>query len=191
MPVNTCDLKVYPLTPDRWEDLTTLFGDNGAQGGCWCMWWRLPPKEYKQHAGATNRDAFERMVRLGPPPGLLAYCGQEVVGWCSFAPRETLRRLPRSTTWKPVDDQSVWSLSCFYVAPAFRGQGIATKLLHAAIVYAREQGVSLLEAYPKDSQELREADRKMYFGTVGMFQAVGFVEIARRHPQFPIMRLQL
>jgi hypothetical protein len=64
-------------------------------------------------------------------------------------------------------------------------------MLSAAIEYARAQGVLLLEAYPKDSPELREADRSMYFGTLAMFQAVGFVEVARRHPHFPIMRLRL
>ena len=35
------DLEVYPLTPERWADLEELFGENGACGGCWCMWWRL------------------------------------------------------------------------------------------------------------------------------------------------------
>jgi GNAT superfamily N-acetyltransferase len=191
MPAPDRDLQVHPLTPERWDDLTLLFGKNGAQGGCWCMWWRLSPTEYKQNVGTANREAFQRCVRLGPPPGLLAYLEQQVVGWCSLAPRETLRRIPRSTTWKPVDQQAVWSLSCFYVAQAYRGQGIATKLLHSAIEYARAQGVLLLEAYPKDSPELREADRNMYFGTLAMFQAAGFVEVARRQPHFPIMRLRL
>ena len=191
MPIHAADLQVYPLTLDRWDDLTTLFGENGAQGGCWCMWWRLPPNEYKRNAGIANRDAFQQCVQVGPPPGLLAYRDQQVIGWCSLAPRETLRRLPRSTTWKPVDHQPVWSLSCFFVALAYRGQGIATNLLYAAIVYAREQGVLVLEAYPKDSPEPREADRNMYFGTVEMFRGTGFVEVARRHPHFPIMQLRL
>jgi ribosomal protein S18 acetylase RimI-like enzyme len=155
------------------------------------MWWRRPPAEYKQHVGIGNRDAFQQCVQAGPPPGLLAYRHQQVVGWCSLAPRETLRRIPRSTTWKPVDQQSVWSLSCFYVALAYRGQGIAIQLLESAIAYARAQGVALLEAYPKDTPELREPDRNMYFGTLAMFQAAGFVEVARRHPHFPIMRLRL
>ena len=29
------------LAPDLWADLATLFGRNGAQEGCWCVWWRI------------------------------------------------------------------------------------------------------------------------------------------------------
>ena len=40
-----------PLTPAQWEDFTTLFGERGACGGCWCMLWRLPPKQFKEQKG--------------------------------------------------------------------------------------------------------------------------------------------
>lgn len=49
-----------PATPDRWPDLEALFGPEGEDAGCWCMFWRLPPVAFKQlkgeGAGATPRD---------------------------------------------------------------------------------------------------------------------------------------
>ncbi|HEB84575.1 MAG TPA: N-acetyltransferase, partial [Bacteroidetes bacterium] len=33
-------LEVYPLSPERWGDFEALFGERGACGGCWCMYWR-------------------------------------------------------------------------------------------------------------------------------------------------------
>jgi hypothetical protein len=32
---------IRPLTRDLWPALEDLFGDNGAVGGCWCMYWRI------------------------------------------------------------------------------------------------------------------------------------------------------
>lgn len=183
--------EIYPLTPDRWQDLTRLFGKDGAQGGCWCMWWRWTPREYKQYAGVKNRQALQKMVKAGKPTGLLAYADGHAVGWCSVAPREQFIRLRTSATWKPIDSQSVWSIVCFYVAAAYRGQQMASGLLRAAIDYARVQGAEVVEAYLKDIGTEPVADRALYFGTVSMFKALGFREVARRHPGFPIVRLRL
>ena len=72
-------LKFRPLTPSRWTDLVELFGPRGACGGCWCMWWRLRRSEYERKKGAGNCRALRRVVRKGPPPGILAYAGSEPV----------------------------------------------------------------------------------------------------------------
>jgi len=40
-------LEFYPVTPARWPDFETLFGEKGACGGCWCMLWRLTRKRIK------------------------------------------------------------------------------------------------------------------------------------------------
>ena len=79
-------MEFQPLTPYRWRDLEALFGPRGACGGCWCMWWRLRPKDYKAQKGAANRQAFRELVAAGPPPGLLAYDGGRAVGWCAVGP---------------------------------------------------------------------------------------------------------
>jgi len=34
-------LTTHPLTPDLWPVFEDLFGENGAAGGCWCMYWRI------------------------------------------------------------------------------------------------------------------------------------------------------
>ena len=34
-------LTTRPLTPDLWPAFEDLFGENGAVGGCWCMYWRI------------------------------------------------------------------------------------------------------------------------------------------------------
>jgi len=48
-------LEFHPLTPERWRDLESLFGPRGACGGCWCMFWKLPRREFSRRKGEGNR----------------------------------------------------------------------------------------------------------------------------------------
>lgn len=51
---------------------------------CWCLSYRIPSKQNVQVRG-TERGAFvEQFVRQIPPPGVLAYDGDEVVGWAGL-----------------------------------------------------------------------------------------------------------
>jgi hypothetical protein len=50
---------VRPVTADRWPDLLDLFGPNGGYANCWCMWWRVPNREFE---GRRNRAALDRLV---------------------------------------------------------------------------------------------------------------------------------
>lgn len=186
-------LAIHPLTSDRWQDLVSLFGKDGAVRGCWCMWWRRPPRDYTQNAGKSNKSSFRKMVDAHQPVGLLAYAEAQPVGWCSVSPREQFIRLLTSATWKPIDSQPVWSIVCYFIHADYRGQQIATRLLKAAVQYATQQGADVIEAYPKDVEDSPSPvkDEALYFGTVDMYRAVGFVEVARRHPAFPIMRLKV
>ena len=97
----------HPLTPERWADFEKLFGKCGAGGCCWCMWWRLPKREFDAQKGEGNRRAMKAIVDSGLVPGILAYHEGQPVGWCSVAPREEFPRLERSRILKPVDNQPV------------------------------------------------------------------------------------
>ncbi len=182
---------VHPVTPDRWPDLERLFGPRGACGGCWCMWWRLPRAQFEQGKGAANRAALQALVEAGARPGLLAYVGDEAVGWCALAPRADFPALARSRILKSVDDQPVWSIPCFFIARSWRRRGVTLALLHAAIAYAADQGARILEGYPVDPTGGRQAAAFLYTGIASTFRKAGFCEVARRSPKRPIMRRYL
>lgn len=185
-------LTIHPLTPERWGDLEALFGRRGAYGGCWCMWWRLPGQVFDKSRGASNRAQFKEIVEAGVEPGLLAYADGRPVGWCAIAPREHfLPRYERSRYWKPLEGEGVWSLNCWYIAPGFRKQGIATALLRAALDFAAARGARIVEGHPLDAGDTARSDSGLYFGTLRMFLDAGFVEVARRHPERPIVRRYL
>ena len=70
------------LTPDRWADFETLVGPRGACAGCWCMWWRLTSREFRDGAGVTNRDRFQEMCQGTDSTHWLLYGHREVIYAC-------------------------------------------------------------------------------------------------------------
>jgi hypothetical protein len=81
-------INFHPLTPEHWSDFEKLFGPRGACGGCWCMYWRLSRSQFEDQHGELNRRNMKALVDSGIIPGILAYAGEEPIGWCSIAPRE-------------------------------------------------------------------------------------------------------
>ncbi len=181
-------LEFHTLTPDRWRDLESLFGERGACGGCWCMWWKLKRSEFVKSKGVANKKRFKKLVDSGKVPGVIAYSGDEPVAWCALAPRDQYDTLSRSRILKPVDDAAVWSVVCFFVARPFRRRGLTSRLLRAAVQYAAENGAKVVEGYPVDPKSGRMADAFAYTGLASMFRSAGFVEVLRRSPTRPIMR---
>ena len=184
-------LEFHALTPDRWDDLEELFGLRGATAGCWCMYWRQTGAEWKASGNDERRKAFHRIVKRGEEPGVLAYEDGDAVAWCAVAPREVYRRLENARTLKPIDDQSVWSVSCFFVKRGYRRQGLTPKLLAAARAHVKAKGGRLMEGYPVVPKEGHMADAFAWTGFVGAFEKAGFQVAARPSASRAIVRLKL
>jgi GNAT superfamily N-acetyltransferase len=127
------------------------------------------------------------IIDEGTSTGLLAYLDGEVVGWVAVEPRSAYEKLAHSRILKPVDEQEVWSVTCFYVARKHRRKGITVGLLKAAVEYVRSQGGKIVEGYPVDAQQDMPAPF-VYTGTASAFQQAGFKEAARNSPARPIFR---
>jgi GNAT superfamily N-acetyltransferase len=190
MAARSAKIEFQPLTPGRWRDLESLFGERGACGGCWCMYWRLTRANYNLGKGEKNKRAFKALVEADETPGILAYAGGKPVAWCSVAPRESFPVLERSRILKPVDDRKVWSVVCFFVDKEHRRQGITVRLLKAAIDFVRARGGRVLEGYPVDPIK-NQPDAFVWSGLASAFIKAGFKEVERRSESRPIMRREI
>ena len=143
-------LTVRALTPDDWPTVEELFGKNGACGGCWCMWWRLPRggKLWEENKGANNKRAFRRLVTTGRASGCLAFAEGQPVGWCCVGPRADFPRLKRTRGLDTGWGARTWSVTCFFIRAGWRHRGVATALLKEVVNLARAEGAGELEAYP-------------------------------------------
>jgi GNAT superfamily N-acetyltransferase len=186
---STAALTFAPLTPERWPDIERLFGRNGACGGCWCMWWKRTRDEFARGKGAANKRAFRRIVASGAEPGLIAYRAGAPIGWCAVEPREHYAVLARSPALAPVDDQPVWSVTCFFVKAGHRRSGVGLALLNEAMRFVATRGGRLIEGYPKDLRGKFPGANSVWMGLATTFTAAGFEEVARRAPTRPIMRI--
>ena len=181
----------FDIRPADWEGFSAVMGEKGGCGGCWCMLWRLSKRQMDAGKGAGNCRAMKAIFVSGHVPGLLARHDGEAVGWIQVDERAAFPRLAASRVLKPVDDEPVWSVSCFLVDRRFRGQGLSVALLRGAVGFAREKGAAVLEGYPIDTPKDNYAPVYAWTGFAGAFRDAGFEEVARRSPTRPIMRKRL
>ena len=134
---------------------------------------------------AAKKRALRSLVGNKTPIGLLAYAGGVPVGWCSVAPRQTFRKLSEEAG--EDDAGNIWSVTCFYVSRAFRGKGVADRLIEAAIDYARSNGATVVEAYPvaRDSPSYR------FMGFPDQFEHAGFTAAGTMGLRRKVMRLRI
>jgi GNAT superfamily N-acetyltransferase len=129
------------------------------------MYWRDRSLEH----GTPKKRALGALVRAGREPGLLAYDGQEAVGWISVAPREDYQVLLSSPQYRPRDeDDGVWSVVCFVVDRPRQREGVAGALLDGAISHATGRSAAVLEAYPHRSK------KDNYMGHLDLYLCRGF-----------------
>lgn len=182
------NLSFKPLSINNWEAFEKLFGERGACGGCWCMYWRLRSKDFEQQKGPGNKNALKILIEEKQQIGILAYDSDNLVGWCAIAPRSEYIRLENSRILKRIDDKPVWSIVCFYIDKEYRGKGISVELIKAATTHAINLGAAIIEGYPQVPKKDKIPPVFAYTGLASAFSKAGFEEVARRSETRPIMR---
>lgn len=166
-------------TISRWDDVQHSLTGGGDGRSCQCIWPVVSNKEWEATNVEQRRDMLHDEITAGPAPGLIAYVDGEAAGWIRIGPRTNQQRILRTraivgATEQPLDDDSVWAVTCFVVRREHRGTGLNTQLLEAGIDYARESGARLIEAYPVDTSEGTHRSNDLFHGTLSTFLAQGF-----------------
>ena len=176
-------LSFRPVDRDTWADFEALFQSPGGPKFCWCMVWRATAEEGRGTSGEVRHGQMRRRVLAdGVPVGLVGYLEEKPVEWVSIAPRDTYRRLGGPEA-QPGD--VVWSLACMFIPRRLRGQGLAHRLIGAAVAYAKAHGATIVEAYPVAS----DAPSYRFMGFVPAFEKAGFTEVAMAGKRRHVMRL--
>jgi len=181
--------EVVPVTKKNWNLFVRLFGDKGACGNCWCMYYRLDNADYK--AGKVeegNKRAMKEIIWADKPVGLLGLLEGQPVAWCAFAPREDFIRLERSRVHKRIDDKNVWSIPCFFIDKNFRRAGISVLLLKGAVDYVNKNGIKIIEAYPAIPTQDKIPDAFAWIGLYKSFERAGFKIVDRKSGNRPMVR---
>ena len=168
-------LTLVPLTPERAADYLDFFDrraftDNPKWAGCYCYFPIHDPAKIDWHArtGPQNRASVATCIADGQTSGVLALLDGQVMGWCHAGPWSMypmLREVPVR------DAETLGVIFCFVVAPASRGQGIATALLAAACDHLRALGMTAVQAKPLKAAKSAAAN---HLGPLSMYLKAGF-----------------
>ena len=142
------------------------------------------PEHFGDGAGEDNRRAMRAFVEGGQVPGILAYEGDEPVGWCSVSPRPSLSRLVAEGQFRNPQRPDVWSIICFYVLESHHGRGVMKALVRAAVDHAVANGAKIVEAYPTNPEHFGDGAG----GSIPAFESAGFREAHRISPIQVTMR---
>ena len=195
-------LTIVPANEASWEDLQAVLGTRGDPSRCQCQRYKMQPGESWASVGAEEL-AFRLRTQTGcddpeagATTGLLAYLGDEPVGWCAVEARSTYPRLLLKTRvpWEgraeDKNDDTVWAVTCFVTRTGFRRRGVSRALAHAAVDFARRRGARALEGYPMVTHPGQEiAWGELHVGSRSIFAAAGFTEVSRPTVRRVVMRI--
>ncbi|MGH2779554.1 MAG: GNAT family N-acetyltransferase [Actinomycetota bacterium] len=189
-------IEVKPATRARFDDVARMLGPKNPESSvCWCLSHRLDSKTNRELVGPDRGAYVRKLCSRKVAPGVMAYEGDEVVGWAAVAPRSELP-FARSRKIPYVDQLPVWSVWCIRVRPGHRGRGISHALLDGAVSYARSQRAPAIEGYPVDNEGKKVDPTMAYVGTRTLFERAGFTKASETDAVsggFPrvVMRLDL
>ena len=184
-------LKFDPLTASTWKQFETLMGEKGGCGNCWCMYFRLPYKEFQENKPDGNKKMMRHLVNKGKPQGLIASTDQEPIGWIAMAPREDYMKLEKARVFKRFDDKPVWSITCFFIKKQFRHMGLSRQLIKGAVDFAKRKKIKTLEAYPAIPYDEKVPHAFLWVGVLSSFINNGFKIVKQQSKSRAMVRIEL
>jgi GNAT superfamily N-acetyltransferase len=170
--------EIKPLSRETLADFLRFFDDVGFTdnpdwSACYCCFYHLDPAKgpFEKRTREENRTAAREMIQSGRMKGLLAYRDGGPVGWCNINAKSAYSLLATDPLLADSDVEKTNSIVCVLVAPGFRRQGIARQLLDRACSASRDEGLSILEAYPRKKANTSATH---YHGPISMYRRAGF-----------------
>ncbi len=189
------EVEVRDVTPERVADYLDFFDhrafrDFPAWQSCYCMETHRDhtDEEWSARTGVDNRADMQAMIGDGRVTALLAYVDGKPVGWCNYGETTRLSGVMMKLKLDAAEHSGVGSIACFVIAAPYRGHGVATELLDAAIERLKARGLRAVEAYPRREED--SSAQAHYRGSLRMYEKAGF-EPYRESERYLVMRKSL
>lgn len=189
------EVEVLDVTPDRVRDYQSFFdhdafADFPTWQDCYCMETHRTQSddEWAARTAADNRRDMSAMLANGKVTALLAYVDGKPVGWCDYGETTRLSGFMLKYGLDAAEHQGVGAIACFVIASPYRGHGVASHLLEAALDRLRAKGLRAVEAYP--ARGAGDSAQSNYRGPVEMYLKAGF-QPYRETEKYTVLRKQL
>jgi GNAT superfamily N-acetyltransferase len=150
------------------------FADNPRWAGCYCQ---FPTTDHatvvwKDCSAELNRERACQRIGANQQRGVVALAQGRVVGWCHAGPWAEATIMDDSQP-EPLATQ-LGAITCFVVAPPWRGVGVATALLDAACALLRQAGCVAVDAWTQpDAADVAA----MHTGPRALYERAGFAKL--------------
>ena len=172
------EVEIHDVTPERVADYQSFFDHDAFRDfpswqSCYCMETHSTHtgEEWAARTAAENRRDMSEMISRREVTALLAYAGGKPIGWCNYGETTKLSNVMRRFGADVSDHAGVGSVACFVIAAPYRGHGIASRLLDAAVERLRSRGLRAVEGYPHRGADSAQTN---YRGPLSMYLRAGF-----------------
>jgi ribosomal protein S18 acetylase RimI-like enzyme len=167
------DYTARPLDGSTWDAFAELVErNNGIFGGCWCLGFHPEGRE----RGIDRRAVKQERVLSGRAHAALVLDAEGLAqGWCQWGNPEELSNIKHRRVYlKEPPPEPDWRITCFYVDPKHRGEGVARAALGGAVEQIAGAGGGLVEAISEVTAGREAHGRFLYSATVELFEDFGF-----------------
>lgn len=169
---------VQPMSPAQGEAWLhffdhVAFADHPRWASCYCQFpsFDHDHQDWQASTAQDNRARACQRIASGQQTGAVALADGAVIGWCHAGAWRDCRIMDDAP--EPLADR-LGAITCFVVAPAWRGRGVATALLAQACAQLQAQGFEAVDAWADPAAADAAA---MHTGPLSMFEAAGFVPL--------------
>ncbi|MEZ5216243.1 MAG: GNAT family N-acetyltransferase [Ilumatobacteraceae bacterium] len=201
-PIDPAELRIVPANQATWDDICAVFGTADYPYHCQCQRLKVPGWLWRDTVLEERLDMHREATACDDPEsehtsGLIAYLGEEAVGWVAVEPRTAYPKLlkgirvPWTGRQEDKQDDTIWAVTCFCVRKGYRGLGITYALARAAAEHAVARGASAVEGYPMVTEAGVEITwGELYVGAQKAFAAAGYRQVSEPTKRRRVMRLE-
>ena len=147
------------------------FADNPRWAGCYCQYPTVDhtQEDWAGRSAQTNRERACHRLASGEQTGVVAESGGQVVGWCHVGPWQACTIMDDRSP-EPLAPRLA-AVSCFVIAPAWRGRGVARALLTEACRLLQARGFEAVDGWTSPEATTVQ---DMHTGPRALYESLGF-----------------
>jgi GNAT superfamily N-acetyltransferase len=176
-------IRIEKLTESNFADYEKLTSCESG-GGCYCAFWHQKWNsmeawdQRKKEKPELNRQTILEKVKSHFHVGALAYSGDDLLAWISVSPLIDTYWFWKRSIHVGESAKTTAGITCFTVAPKYRGKGLQSQILVELLKYGKAQGWTSIEAYPFEKSALEKHGQSVLWpGLSKSYEEAGFKKI--------------
>ncbi len=178
-------MKIFWLNENDKQIFKDLFVDANGVGTCFCTAWHARSwDDWDSSNTNANLDKRNMLFRQHIYDGIIAVEKGRVVGWCQVLNRNSSSLL---CSMYGTGEENGAALTCFFVLPRYRRQGVGTALVNEALTELKRRNYLYVHAFPIRNVHSPE---ECWTGPERMYISMGF-KVVDDNNKLPILEYRL